>query len=78
MNLFSGIFTINWKDVIKSTIVAGTTILLATLLQIIEGGSFPTVPQLVAALKVAGLAAAAYLLKQLTTNNEGEFLKKDV
>lgn len=73
-----GIFTLNWKDVGKAAIMLFITTVVSALIQGIEGGTFPTLPQIKSALLVGATAAVAYFLKNFLTNNNDQFAKKDV
>lgn len=74
----SNLFTLNWGDFGKGIVTAFVASLVTSLMQIIDGGVFPTNDQLIVCLKVAGIAGVAYLLKNLLTNDEGKFLKANV
>jgi len=71
----SNIFTLNWADLGKSILLTFLTSLVTAVYQIIQLGDFPTWEQLLVNIKVAGLAALAYLIKNLLTNDSGEFMK---
>lgn len=73
----SSFFSINWKDFGKAVIVAFLTAFVQSLIVVIDGGALPTVSQIKAAAISGAIAAAAYLLKNLLTNSDGQPLKKD-
>ena len=69
---------LNMHDLAKGGIVALLTAAITSLLQTFESGRLPNKEQLIAAL-IAGISAAmAYLIKNMGTNNQDEFLKKNV
>jgi len=75
MKNLSSLWSLNWFDVVKTFIVIIGTSVFGSLIPIIQTGTIPTKPQL---LLIGGTALAAgftYLLKQLGTNEKGQFLK---
>lgn len=68
----SDFFKLNFFDLFKAAIVAGMTVLLQGLWTIFEAGGFPDGVSFIAMLKTAGIAAAAYLVKQLLTSSTGD------
>jgi hypothetical protein len=72
----SNFFNLNWSDLVKGFVMAVLTALLTSVYQVIQSGALPTLAQ----LKVSGLAALvagiAYLIKNLLSNDSGQFLKK--
>jgi hypothetical protein len=77
MNL-SSIFTINWADLGKAIVVLFITTFLGIIALSLEAGKFPTSVELLKALHTAALATLSYLVKNILTNNQGQFLKPDV
>jgi hypothetical protein len=73
----STIFTLNWKDLGKGAITAVITAFLTTISVGIYAGRFPSVEELKAAGLTSLAAGCAYIVKNLLTNNQGEFLKAD-
>lgn len=73
----AGIFSLNWKDVGKATLMLFITTVVSGLIQGIEAGAFPTWVQIKSSLLVGATAAVAYFLKNFLTNNEDKFLTKD-
>lgn len=71
----SSIFSLNWKDLAKGLVVAVLGAVLGIITVSIQAGSLSF--DWAAILKTATLTAAAYLLKNLVTNNNDEILKKD-
>jgi hypothetical protein len=73
----SKLFNLNLKDVIKGFVLAVITSVVAAIYQIVQEGNLPELPQL-KTIALAGLAAGiAYLMKNLFSNNNGDFAKKD-
>ncbi len=69
----STLFTINWRDVLKALAVAFLTAFVTAIGQAVgvDGGTlhFPTGAEWINALKIAGGAAVAYLVKNFFTND---------
>jgi hypothetical protein len=74
----SNFFTLNWGDLGKGVLMTILMSIGTALLTILEAGDLPTVSQLIAISKIAGIAGLTYLIKNALTNNEGKFLKPDV
>jgi len=70
--------TINWADLGKGIIVAFLTAFLAIIGQSIEAGQLPTLAEIKVAALAGATAGIAYLIKNLLSNNEGKFLRKNV
>lgn len=68
---------INIRDLIKGVIVAGFMGGLASIYDILQSGVLPTKEQLLKAGLLALGAAIAYLLKNVFTNQEDKFMKRD-
>lgn len=66
------------QDLLKGMIVAVLAVVTSSLVVIFDAGHFPTTAEWVSIGKVAGTAAVSYLLKNLFTNNTGDFANKDV
>jgi hypothetical protein len=73
----AGLFKLNLKDLGKGLLMAFLSALVTSITQAISNGGLPTLEQLKAAALIGASAAVAYLLKNLLTNNEDQFLKKD-
>lgn len=73
----SKFLNLNWSDFAKGLTVAVLTAVVAGVGDIIKTGAIPTFIQ----MKIIGLAAVsagvAYILKNLLTNSEGQFLKAE-
>ena len=72
-----GLGKLHFNDFWKSLIYSAITNALLTLYPIINAGSWPTSNDLHVMVKTTVAMIIAYLLKNLGTNNVGEFLKKD-
>lgn len=76
------LFKIGIKDLAKSAIVAGLTVVVTGLISLLSGLTsvppiYPTLPQL-SNLALSGIVAGAvYLLKNFLTNSEDKFLKPE-
>ena len=73
----SKFLNLNWSDFGKGLIVAVLTVVVAGIGDIVATGGFPTGTQ----WKVIGLAALsaalAYIIKNLLTNSQGQFMAKE-
>jgi hypothetical protein len=70
----SKFFQLNMSDFVKGLIIAVLTVIVTSVGDIIATGNFPTAAQ----WKIIGLAALsaaiAYIIKNLLTNSQGQFL----
>lgn len=77
MKTQSSFFDLNKKDLIKALVITIVSVVLGSITDIFKQGSVPTVDQLVdigiLALKVGG----AYIVKNLLTNSNDQFLSKE-
>lgn len=64
------------SDAVKGVITAFLSAALLTLYNIIVTG-WPTTAELLDAARVGLASAAGYILKNLLSNSDGEFLKKE-
>lgn len=71
------LFSWNWKDALKATIMLFLTTFVAAVYQSIEAGAFPTWVQIKASLIMGGLSAIGYLLKNFLTNSNDQFATKE-
>lgn len=69
---------LDWSDLLKGLIVAVLAIVTSSLATILDAGAFPTTEQWMSIAKVAGTAVVSYLLKNIFTNNTGDFGSKDL
>lgn len=76
-NIPKGLWSIHISDFWKSLFLAAIANILMTLYPIINGGHWPTSTDLQAMLKSTVAIILAYLIKNMTTNNVGQILKKD-
>lgn len=74
MSKFLGL---NWQDALKGLIVAVFTAFLTALIPMLEAGTWPSKPQLLQAAIAGVTAAAAYLLKNVLTNSQGQIAKSE-
>lgn len=65
------------RDLAKAAVLAGIAVATQGLITILDAGHLPTLADLKQEGTVAAIAAASYLLKNLFTNSEGSFAKKD-
>jgi hypothetical protein len=74
----SSFLKINLVDLLKSALTAGLTAVATVLYSVVQTGVFPaTLTEWKKIGLVGALAAAGYLLKNLLSNGNGEFLSKD-
>ncbi len=69
---------LDWSDFLKGLIVAVLAVVTSALTVIFDAGSIPNTSQWADIAKIAGTAAVSYLLKNIFTNNTGDFGNKDV
>lgn len=74
----SSYLTLNLKDLLKGFVVAFLSSALTALLVVFENSALPTLDELQKAGIVGLTAGLSYLVKNLFTNNQDEFLKSDV
>jgi len=74
----SKLFRINLRDAIKDAVLAIIAALLTFASEWLATGAPFTKEALFLALKVAGGALLAYILKNFFENNEGELLAKNI
>jgi len=75
MNKLSEIYQLNSKDFVKGLITAVFGAVIGIVLPIMQSGEWVFDWSLIG--KSALTAAVAYLFKNLLTNSDGEFLKKE-
>ena len=75
MKAISGFFKLDIHDLIKGLYMAVIGAVIGLIYPIIQSGSFHF--DWAAIWHAALTAAGGYLLKNLFTNNQGDFLKKD-
>lgn len=73
----NGIGTLQLSDFWKSLLIAALSNVLLSLYSIINTGNFPTHADLIVMLKSTIAIVISYILKNLGTNNVGQFLSKD-
>lgn len=66
---------LGWKDVLKGMIVAVLTAVVTVLYTTIQSGGLSFDWALIG--KTAAIAALSYLLKNVFTNSEDQFMKKE-
>jgi len=76
------LFKIGIKDLAKSAIVAGLTVIVSGLITVLSGIAqvppvYPTLPVLTNLALSGIIAGAVYLLKNFLTNSEDKFLKSE-
>ena len=72
----SKFFGLNVSDAVKGVIMAFVAALLTAVYAAISDGDWPSKAELIDSLRVGITASLAYILKNLFTSSEGEFLKK--
>lgn len=72
----SSFLNLNLNDLLKGVIVAVLTVIVGSLVPLLDSGSLPTWSEFLSIAKAAGVAGVAYLLKNLLTGVTGSFLKK--
>jgi hypothetical protein len=72
----SGLFKLDWKDVLNGFITAIITAFITQVAQTVEAGVLPTLVQLKASAVFGLVGGIGYLCKRLLSNDQGEVLKK--
>jgi hypothetical protein len=73
----SGLFKLNWKDVVKGFVVAFISSILTAVVATLQGGGLPSPEEFKTVLIVGLGSGVAYLIKNLFTNDKDEILKPD-
>jgi hypothetical protein len=74
----SNIFSINLKDFGKALVVVVASAALQFLFELVQAKGFAiSADDWIQLLNVAVIAGLGYLVKNVLTNNQGEFLKGD-
>jgi hypothetical protein len=73
----SSFLSLNVNDLIKGIIMAFLAAFLITIYGVLNGGGFPSHSEWVDALHAAITATLAYLLKNVFTNSQDQFLKTE-
>lgn len=68
---------LNWRDLLRGSLVSLFTSVIMSLIQILQSGHLPDEKQLLAAL-IAGMASLlGYLYKNINTNSKDELFTKE-
>lgn len=73
----SGLFKLDWKDVLNGFITAVITAFVTQIAQSIDAGVLPTLAQLKASAVFGLVGGIGYICKRLLSNDQGEVLKKN-
>ena len=73
----SNFLRLNLNDVLKSLLIALLSSFLVALYPVFQSGNFPSYENLKIAIIAAVSNAISYLLKNVLTNSNNEFLKKE-
>lgn len=73
----SNFLNLNWKDLGKGLLLTVLTTLFSGLGVYFSQNSLPTWPEFEVILISSGGASISYLLKNLMTNSQGQFLKSE-
>jgi len=65
------------SDAVKGAILTALAAFVAIIGQALDAQSWPTWDEVILAGKVASTAGFSYLLKNLLTNSDGQFMKKE-
>jgi len=68
---------LNLKDITKGFILVFLTSLISLLMTYLDASNLPTWAEFLISLKVSSIAGLAYILKNLLTNSQDAFLKKE-
>lgn len=71
------LFKINIRDLLKGFITAFITSALTVIIQLLDSGHFPGIAQLKSAGIVGLIAGCSYVIKNVLTNSDDQFLKKE-
>ena len=70
----SGLFSLNWKDVVNSLILGVITSVLTALMPMLESGSFPTFDNLKTVFVVGLTTTIANVLRKYLTTSDNTFI----
>ena len=73
----SKFLNIDYKDLAKGFVTSFFTAVLTAIVVVINTGTIPTNLEFIGILKIAFLSGIAYLIKNLFTNSEDDFLTKE-
>ena len=73
----SGFGKLQWSDLLKSVLLAAGANALISLYTIINSGAWPTKEDWMDILQTTVAFMISYIVKNLLTNNTGQFAKKD-
>ena len=73
----AGLGKLRWNDILKSILLAAATNALISLYTIINSGSWPTAEDWRDILQTTVAFMISYIVKNMLTNNVGQFAKKD-
>ena len=65
------------SDAIKSAILIAISAFITIIVRSLDAHIWPTMQEIIFAGKVAGTAGFSYLLKNLLTNSDGQFMKRE-
>lgn len=68
---------INWRDILKGFITAFITAALTMVMQLLDSGHLPDISHLKAAGAIGLIAGLSYVVKNLLTNSDDQFLKPE-
>lgn len=72
----SSLLSLNWQDLVKGLLVMFLTIFLGSILTVLQSGALPTFVALRENAYIALVATLAYFVKNLLSNSDGKFLRK--
>ena len=73
----SGLFKLNFNDLLKGFIVAALAAIGTILVPMLDAGALPTLAQLGTAAAAGLTAGLAYLVKNIFTNSDGQIAKPE-
>jgi uncharacterized membrane protein YjjP (DUF1212 family) len=74
----SSLFSLNWKDVAKSFVMAFLGTFVTALIQSLQAQHLPTLNELGGAAVAGLITGLTYLLKNFLSNSNGEVAKKEI
>jgi hypothetical protein len=74
---FSDLYNLNYRDLLNGWVIAFLTAFLTAASSSMGSGKVPTFEDLKMFSAIGCSAGVSYLIKNLFTNNEGKFFKKD-
>ena len=71
-------WSLNVRDLIHGFLMAMSGSVVSAIVPLLQTGTFPTEAQIMTSVKIGIGFGVVYLLKNFTSNSQGEILKQDI